>query len=924
MNKLIARFTFIILVSFIVVQPALSKSNDTVNLLDHPCSISVGKSDFGKHTTKACLELVKEFESKNITNEDYLIALNYLAISALRNADYGIADSAYDKAFIIIEKNKIEINPIIKMDIISSYLNYLVLHKDTNLAKILIKKYLVQFKKIPTNTKLDEWQKIVNIVFLENSLAEINVGRVDTSRKELQDAKIIFDNHLEVAIPMIEEFWRILNVKEHEILNLRLKTLMLYGNLLRRLGDDQEGLNYKIKAVNLAKNKMLPRQQANAYQDIAKYYHIWLKNYENAIKYYKDSIDIFEKDPVLQKDFLYLLTLDGLALCYWFLDQPEKGYEYSKKIADIGLKRLYGKVDISTLFSVDEELNKTQKRISTHVDNLRRIYFKQRYKNNYDPKKLVEESVYYGQMLPQLKTAQALSYSLNKNKQTSIRFNIVPANLSEIMLMLNEDEALIFFHEPFKKYNTERTEWDETMLQGWIISREYVDMIFYEQSTGYTKISNLLNHLDFSNTNNFSSFPFDLAHNVYKSIFGDYLEKNPSSDKIKKLIIVNDGILHKVPYWALTSKSSSPGMSFKNQPWLAKRYAVTIAPSVRSFVDLRKIKKRVLGVGLNLNKEGLFEITDIYENTYASKNDLEIGDLIVKINEANFINPIQIAKTPNEQHIELLINRNGLQHTITIPPYKNNFQENESNYFDFVGIGNPSGLKGSESKLSNLIKSISFNDFFTDIDDITRGVNKRAIQEMPALPGTEKELKAIARNFDNNKSKLFLQNEATETAIKDADLSNTRYISFASHAIVAGEIGEFDEPGIVLTPPNSSSEEDDGLLTASEITQLKMNADLVILSACNTGAGSDDSPSAEGLTGLARSFFIAGNKELVVSNWRVTDEYAARLTTGMLDYLTTKENVTKAEALQYSINELIDENLHPIFWAPFMLVGDGL
>ena len=113
-------------------------------------------------------------------------------------------------------------------------------------------------------------------------------------------------------------------------------------------------------------------------------------------------------------------------------------------------------------------------------------------------------------------------------------------------------------------------------------------------------------------------------------------------------------------------------------------------------------------------------------------------------------------------------------------------------------------------------------------------------------------------------------------------------------------------------------------LIVLEIAELKIGSDLVILSACNTAAGINDDITSEGLTGLAKSFFYAGAKELLVSNWRVADEYAARLTTGMLDYLTTKENVTKAEALQYSINELIDENLHPIFWAPFMLVGDGL
>ena len=386
---------------------------------------------------------------------------------------------------------------------------------------------------------------------------------------------------------------------------------------------------------------------------------------------------------------------------------------------------------------------------------------------------------------------------------------------------------------------------------------------------------------------------------------------------------MNDAILYKVPYWALTTEPSSPNMPLKDQPWLAKKYAVTISPSVRSFVDLRKVEKRVLGVGLNLNKERLFKITKVHDNSYASKSDLKLGDLIVKINGEDFIHPDQIAKSPSEEAIELLISRDGKKHTIIMPPHiKDNFQENESNYFDFVGIGNPSGLKEDESKFESLIQLLSFNEIFGDVDSSTRGVNNRAIKEMSALPGTEKELKAIARNFDRNKTMLLLQNEATEAEVKKMDLSNSKYISFASHAIVAGEIMGADEPGIILSPPNESTKKDDGLLTASEIARLKMNADLVILSACNTGAG--DSPSADGLTGLARSFFIAGNKELVVSNWRVTDEYAARLTTGMLDYLTTKENATKAEALQYSINELIDENLHPIFWAPFMLVGDGI
>ena len=166
-------------------------------------------------------------------------------------------------------------------------------------------------------------------------------------------------------------------------------------------------------------------------------------------------------------------------------------------------------------------------------------------------------------------------------------------------------------------------------------------------------------------------------------------------------------------------------------------------------------------------------------------------------------------------------------------------------YFDFIGIGNPDGLKKKGNVVAK-IQPISFNELFSNSNDTTRGVNKRAIQEMPALPETEKELRTIAKNFDSKKVKLLLKEDATEKIIKKTNLKNVKYISFASHAVVAGEVGKFDEPGIILTPPTTSSTIDDGLLSASEIARLDINADLVILSACNTGAGINT--STEGLT----------------------------------------------------------------------------
>jgi CHAT domain-containing protein len=88
--------------------------------------------------------------------------------------------------------------------------------------------------------------------------------------------------------------------------------------------------------------------------------------------------------------------------------------------------------------------------------------------------------------------------------------------------------------------------------------------------------------------------------------------------------------------------------------------------------------------------------------------------------------------------------------------------------------------------------------------------------------------------------------------------------------------------------PDQPSELDDGLLTASEVAQLKLNADWVELSACNTIAG--DKPGAEALSGLARAFFYAGARALLVSHWAVDSEAAARLTTSTFDLLKTNQN----------------------------------
>ncbi len=202
-----------------------------------------------------------------------------------------------------------------------------------------------------------------------------------------------------------------------------------------------------------------------------------------------------------------------------------------------------------------------------------------------------------------------------------------------------------------------------------------------------------------------------------------------------------------------------------------------------------------------------------------------------------------------------------------------------------------------------------------------------AVRRLAPLPDTATELRAVARALGAGDEHLYLGEQATETRVKSLDLSRYRTLAFATHGLMAGEFKGLAEPALVLTPPEAGTPEDDGLLTASEAAQLKLNADWVILSACNT-ASPDGAPGAEGLSGLARAFFYAGSRALLVSHWQVDSDAAVRLTTGLFDALGEELQLGRAEALRRSMLALMNDSQrpyyrHPIFWAPFMVVGEG-
>ena len=166
----------------------------------------------------------------------------------------------------------------------------------------------------------------------------------------------------------------------------------------------------------------------------------------------------------------------------------------------------------------------------------------------------------------------------------------------------------------------------------------------------------------------------------------------------------------------------------------------------------------------------------------------------------------------------------------------------------------------------------------------------------------------------------------------DPAVGQARILAFATHGILPGEIGGLREPGLAFTPPEQSSREDDGLLAASEVAAMRLSADWVILSACNT-ASADGTPGADSLSSLGRAFLYAGAGSLLASRWRVADDATAALTVETL--IARKAGLSRAAALQRAMRAVRTGKradgsalpgwhstwAHPAAWAPFTVIG---
>jgi CHAT domain-containing protein/tetratricopeptide (TPR) repeat protein len=455
-----------------------------------------------------------------------------------------------------------------------------------------------------------------------------------------------------------------------------------------------------------------------------------------------------------------------------------------------------------------------------------------------------------------------------------------PLSVQEVQSELRSDEALVLFldtrelsptpEETFIWVITKTNErWVRSDLGTPSLERELAALrcgLDYDGTWGVldSHCQDLLK-INYTQTDHQNSTPLpfdrDRAHALYKALFG----KIEDVIKDKRLLIVPSGALTQLPFQVLITEKPDTAANgeeaFRRAAWLVRKHALTVLPSVSSLKALRELAK----------------------DSHADRAMIGFGNPLLDGPDARYSTWASAARfkqscTAPEQRIAALTGeRRG------VPPL-----------------------------------------------DLRRGLAEvTQIRRQVPLPETADELCAVARDLRIGGDEIRLGARATEAEVKRlsaaGELSKYRMIHFATHGAIAGQVSGSFEPGLLLTPPDKATEVDDGYLSASEIAALKLDADWVILSACNTAAGG--AKGAEALSGLARAFFYAGARALLVSHWAVYSDATVKLITGAVSRMAADKSVGRAEAMRQSMLAMIDKGqffeAHPAFWAPFVVVGEG-
>jgi CHAT domain-containing protein/Tfp pilus assembly protein PilF len=266
---------------------------------------------------------------------------------------------------------------------------------------------------------------------------------------------------------------------------------------------------------------------------------------------------------------------------------------------------------------------------------------------------------------------------------------------------------------------------------------------------------------------------------------------------------------------------------------------------------------------------------------------------------------------------ECLVTKHGSGATINFNELPYLTREYDIQYVPSVSVLALFSTKPPQQKKSDQMQLLAFADPQIEGSDRKEAsITRNWVGKLSALPFSRDEVKGIARLYSAEKSSVFFGPEASERNLKHLKLDEYRHLHFASHGLIDEEKPEFS--ALVLSPDPKGDE--DGYLSMREVFDLKLNADLVVLSACKSGLGKKI--RGEGLTGLARAFLCAGTNSVLVSLWNVNDHSTSDFMTNFYRNMESQK-MNKAEALKSARLQMIRSKKysHPYYWAPFVLIG---
>ena len=455
--------------------------------------------------------------------------------------------------------------------------------------------------------------------------------------------------------------------------------------------------------------------------------------------------------------------------------------------------------------------------------------------------------------------------------------NIQTVKISEIQSLLQKDEILLDYYFYDKNVRVASITKDNFEILSNKISLQKLNNLNKKIRNSLIPLSGAIQPYEVNKS-------FDLNNAAFT-----FLQKR--TNKYNNIIVIPDGPLNSIPLHALASSKGENCLDCRNIKFNLHDYQFNYFPSVETYKNLDNIAQNFKSI-----ESGVIKIKLPGEDKIKDKTKKITNKILSSI------------KIDGKKLTE--INKDKKKKTIKKDKTNNNLY--------YLGIGDPDlysknqAKKFDENKKVTMLRSLFENG----------KMNSELIREIYGpVDGSADEIKQVADYLSPLKSKILLRNDAKELNLKELDLSIYKIIHFATHGEISGAIKGINEPFLVLSPPSKSSSED-GLLTMSEIMSFDTNADLVVLSACNTAAG--DEPGSEGFSGLAKSFFMSGAKSVLVSNWYVETYSAKELVISLFKNLKDNPSSSISDGLNMTMLNMAKnekERSHPMFWAPFVVVG---